>query len=64
VARGILKGLDHRGTVWFPTWSAWALAKAAAWFPAPFDAFLDRWAPAHFEREHERDRVRSRSAEP
>jgi short-subunit dehydrogenase len=56
VARGILRGLDRRGTVLFPTPAAWATARAATWLGPAFRAFMTRWAPAHFESEHDLDR--------
>jgi short-subunit dehydrogenase len=63
VVRGILAGLDRSRSIWFPTWRAWAVARAATWLSWPFSAVLDRWAPAHFQRELESDRGRASASD-
>jgi len=51
VARGILQGLDRRGTFLFPTMIPRSIVKAAGWLPGPFDWVMRRWAKDHFGRE-------------
>jgi uncharacterized protein len=56
VVRSILKGLDRRDTFLLPTMRAWAPVALSHWLPAPFDWFMDRWSPGHFQGELARAR--------
>jgi short-subunit dehydrogenase len=43
VVRGIVRGLDSRRSLVFPTWRAWTVVTAASWLPGPFDWVMRRW---------------------
>lgn len=61
VARAIVRELDGRKAFLMPSADARWIVRLAHWLPAPFDAFMSRWGPGHFRREHEELRKRFES---
>jgi short-subunit dehydrogenase len=58
VVRAIIRELDGRRAFLMPSGDARWIVRLAHWLPAPFDAFMARWGPGHFRKEHEELRKR------
>jgi short-subunit dehydrogenase len=58
VVRAIVRELDGRKAFLMPSGDARWIVRVAHWLPAPFDAFMARWGPGHFRKEHEELRKR------
>jgi hypothetical protein len=58
VARGILRALDRRSALVFPTALAAAVVRTAHWLPGPFEVVMKTWATRHFRAELETERPR------
>jgi short-subunit dehydrogenase len=58
VVRSIVRELDGRKAFLMPSADARWIVRLAHWLPVPFDAFMARWGPGHFRREHEELRRR------
>jgi short-subunit dehydrogenase len=56
VARGILRALDRRAPLIYPTALAATVIRAAHWLPVPFDLVMKTWAARHFREELRREK--------